>query len=375
VKIVTKVALLTTLLSAVSWNSLGGEVQAMGLPARSGYVQENLVSDNTAKIPAEHEDTSLINPWGNAFIPGAAFWINDNGSGISSLYAGDGTSPGKKNPALAVTIPVVGGGTVSAPSGIVANTAGVFKLKANGTAAAFIFATEDGSISAWNGGLGFPGPAELEVDNSSATCPNGSSGSVYKGLAEGETAAGVFLYATNFFCGTVDVFNGSFQPASVTGGFKDSLIPPGFAPFGIANVLGNLVVTYAKQDAEKHDDVAGLGNGFVDVFDTKGNLIRRLVQRIPLDSPWGIALAPLNFGALSGGLLIGNFGNGRINAFNPVSGLFMGALSDTHQHPIVLDGLWSLVFGGATSSDPAELYFTSGPNSEADGLFGKLAVQ
>lgn len=371
-RIVTKMALVTALLGAASWS--GGGAQAMGIFNPGGYTQENLVSDDTSKIPAEHQDVSLVNPWGNAFLPGAAFWINDNGTGLSALYNGDGTSPGNKNPALAVTVPVVGGGSVSTPSGIVANTAGVFKLKANATAAAFIFATEDGSISAWNGGLGFPGPAELEVDNSSATCPNGSTGSIYKGLAEGETKAGVFLYATNFFCGTVDVFDGKFNPAIASGGFKDAFIPPGYAPFGIQNVNGNLVITYAKQDAEKHDDAAGPGRGFVEIFDTNGNLIKRLVQRFPLNSPWGIAMAPANFGVLSNKLLIGNFGDGRINAFDPTTGFFLGTLSDKNHHPIVIDGLWSLVFGGASISDPAELYFTSGPNDEADGLFGKLTA-
>ena len=200
-----------------------------------------------------------MNPWGNAFFPGAAFWINDNGTGLSALYNGDGTSPGNKNPALAVTVPVVGGGSVSTPSGIVANTAGGVQAEGQRDGGGVLFLRrEDGSISAWNGGLGFPGPAELEVDNSSATCPNGTTGSIYKGLAEGETKAGVFLYATNFFCGTVDVFDGKFNPAVASGGFKDTFIPPGYAPFGIQNVNGKPgFITYAKQDAEKHDDAAG----------------------------------------------------------------------------------------------------------------------
>ena len=256
------------------------------------------------------------------------------------------------------------------------NATGLFKLKAPFSgAAAFTFATEDGTIAAWNGSVGFPGPAQLEADNSDATCPNGSKGTIYKGLAQGETKAGVFLYATNFFCGTVDVFDGTFKQTSVPGNFKDPSIPVGYAPFGIRNILGNLVVTYAKQDADKEDDEKGAGHGFVDVFDTNGHLIKRLVQRLPLNSPWGIAQAPLNFGPLSGDLLIGNFGDGHINAFDPVSGRFQGTLSDKNNHPITIEGLWSLVFGGATLSDPADLYFTSGPNDEADGLFGKLTPQ
>jgi len=172
---------------------------AMGILSH-GYLQHNLVSDDTSKIPADIQDTSLVNPWGNAFQPGAAFWINDNGTGISALYFGNGASPGGANTALAVTVPgPPGGSPPSTPTGIVANSSGTFKVKKNNAAAAFIFATEDGTISAWNGALGFPGPAELEVDNSAATCPNGSTGSVYKGLAQGATTAGLFILRDEFF--------------------------------------------------------------------------------------------------------------------------------------------------------------------------------
>jgi uncharacterized protein (TIGR03118 family) len=375
-RIVKKSMMAAALLGAASAAVLAGQSRAMGL-FNAGYVQENLVSDDTSKIPADHEDPALINPWGNAFFPAAAFWINDNGTGLSALYDGDGTLVGGGSTALAVIVPPPTGETgPSTPTGIVANTSGVFKLTTPFSgAAAFIFATEDGTISAWNGPVGFSGPAQLEVDNSKAACINGAPGAIYKGLAEGETTAGVFLYATNFACGTVDVFNGTFAQVSPSGGFKDVLIPSGYAPFGIQNILGNLVVTYAKQDAEKHDDDAGPGHGFVDVFDSNGNLIKRLVQRFPLNSPWGIVQAPLNFGPLSGDLLIGNFGDGRINAFNLVSGQFLGTLNDKLNRPVTIEGLWSLVFGGATQSDPGVLYFTSGPNDEADGLFGKLTPQ
>src|SRR5262249_26295134 len=158
------------------------------------------------RIPADHEDPTLVNPWGNANVPGGAFWINDNGTGISALYAGDGTFPGPGPTALAAIVPLPGGGGPSKPSGIVANVTGAFKLKAPfAGAAAFIFSTEDGTISAWNGSVGFPGPAQLEADTSDNTCPNGSKGSIYKGLATGATTSGVFIYATNFFCGTIDV--------------------------------------------------------------------------------------------------------------------------------------------------------------------------
>ena len=235
-----------------------------------GYVQENLVSNDTSKVPADHMDSNLVNPWGVAFFPGGPFWINENGSGLSSLFIGDGTGFAGANPALAVTVPPPSrGSSPSAPTGIVANTSFVFLL-ANQSPALFIFSTEDGTISAWNLGDGIPGTAELKVDNSTESCANGATGAVYKGLASGETSAGVFLYAANFRCGTVDVFDGNFSPA-MSGQFQDSSIPSGYAPFNITNISGNLFVTYAKQDSAKHDDSAGPGNGFVDVSTPAGN--------------------------------------------------------------------------------------------------------
>jgi uncharacterized protein (TIGR03118 family) len=349
----------------------GAETPGWGMGAgRRAYVQHNLVSNGT--VPADHVDSTLLNPWGVAFFPGTPFWINDNNFGISALYNGDGSGFGGADPAPAVTIPVPPSVTPpSAPTGIVANTSTGFILK-NGSASSFIFDSEDGTLSAWNEPLGIPGTAELEVDNSTESCQNGATGAVYKGLALGENQSGVFLYATNFRCATVDVFDSSFSPSTLSGQFQDPGIPSGFAPFGIANVLGNLVVTYAKQDAAKHDDVAGAGNGFVDVYDTNGNLIRRLVTRGNLNSPWGIALTPFSFGQLRNTLLIGNFGDGKINAYNPLTGFFVDRLEDQSGQPISIDGLWSLVFGGARLSDPATLYFTSGPNNEQDGLVGEI---
>jgi uncharacterized protein (TIGR03118 family) len=340
----------------------------------SGYVQENLISNNTNLFPAKHEDKTLLNPWGIAFFPGGPFWINDNNAGLSALYNGDGTGAGDTDPALAVTIPPPEGGKgPAAPTGIVFNSSSDFTLK-DGSPALFIFSTEDGTISAWDGGDGIPGTAELKVDNSTKPCSNGATGAVYKGLAEGETVAGVFLYATNFRCATVDVFAPNFKPAASVHAFHDSSIPSDFAPFGIANIRGDLVVTYAKQDASKHDDVAGPGNGFVDIYDTSGNLLERFAQHGVLNSPWGIVQAPFNFGEFSNDLLIGNFGNGWINAFGSDRS-FQGTLTDLSNNPIAIDGLWSLVFGGASISSPGTLYFTSGPDHEADGLVGTLSPQ
>jgi uncharacterized protein (TIGR03118 family) len=240
-----------------------------------------------------------------------------------------------------------------------------------------IWATEDGTISAWTGGL-TPNPdnARLAVDN--AVNPTTATGAVYKGLVFGTNAHGVFLFATNFRAGTVEAFapNGStgFRPATtaeVEHNFIDPKIPAGYAPFGIENIGGDLFVTFAKQDSNKHDDAKGPGNGFVDVFDTDGNFLRRFVSRGPLNSPWGMARASFAFGRFSGDILIGNFGNGKINAFDS-RGRFIDELDKPNGKPLVIDGLWKLTLGGGRASSSDTLYFTAGPNEEADGLFGTI---
>src|SRR5258708_138349 len=232
--------------------------------------------------------------------------------------------------------------------------------------AQFVFSTEDGVIDAWNFGLD-PANAVVAVDNS-------GSGAVYKGLAMGNTASGEMLFATDFHGAKIDVFDSTFAPVTIaTGKFTDSKVPAGFAPFGIANIRGNLFVTYAKQDAAKHDDVAGKHSGFVDIYDTRGNLIQRFASKGELNSPWGIAEAPYNFGSASGTILIGNFGDGTINSFSSSNGTPKGTLMDsTGKKPVVIDGLWALTFGGFMKADPGTLYFTAGPNKEVDGLFGSL---
>jgi uncharacterized protein (TIGR03118 family) len=207
----------------------------------------------------------------------------------------------------------------------------------------FIFDTEDGTISGWNFGDVDPRKARLVVDNSAG---GSSTGAVYKGLAMGVNSSGVILFATNFRSGKVDVFDSSFHPATLSGSFSDPGLPSGFAPLGIANIRGNLFVTYALQNSATHDDIAGPGAGFVDVFDTNGNMIERFATREHLNAPWAIAAAPLNFGKFSGDVLIGNFGDGKINAFDPASGSFHGQLKDQGKKEIVIDGLWALSFGG-----------------------------
>ena len=230
--------------------------------------------------------------------------------------------------------------------------------------ATFIFDTEDGTISAWTGGLTPPDAAVLAVDN--------SPGAVYKGLVFGVNANGVFLFATNFRAGTVDVFDHNYQPVTTDGGFNDPSIPAGYAPFGIQNIDGSLFVTYAKQNAAKHDDVAGPGRGFVDAFDTDGHLLQRFASRGVLNSPWGIARASFAFGQFSGDILVGNFGNGKINAFDS-NGNFLGTLRDNNGNQLKIDGLWTLTLGGGKNSSSDTLYFTAGPNGETNGLFGTIS--
>ena len=322
----------------------------------ASYLQHNLVSD----IPglADHTDTNLLNPWGISFSSGSPFWISDNHSGLSTLYNSSGTPQ-----SLIVTIPPPANGTPpAAPTGTVFNNTPGFSVSTN-SPTRFIFATEDGTISGWNGGSS----AVLKVDHS-------GQGTVYKGLAIGSAAGSNYLYAADFHGGKVDVFDSTYAAVSLPGGFSDANIPPGFAPFGIQNVSGELFVTYAKQDPAKHDDISGPGNGYVNVFDTSGHLLRRLASQGVLNSPWGTALAPAGFGAFAGALLVGNFGDGRINAFDRLAGTWLGTINNTNGVPFKVDGLWALAFGnGGNGGDAHTLYFTAGLNGELDGLFGSLA--
>jgi len=342
------------------WSVIAGAGPAS---AGTGYIQSNLVSD----LPgvATFLDPNLKNPWGMASTPTSPIWVADNHTGVATLYNGSGVAQ-----ALVVTIPPPAGGTgPSAPTGNVFNASTTdFTVAGAGTAAHFIFATEDGTIAAWNSGTS----AVLKVDNS-------ASGAVYKGLAIGNNGVGNFLYATNFSAGTIDVFNGSFSTTTLAGNFTDPNLPAGFAPFGIQNIGGILFVTYAKQDAAKHDDVAGPGNGYVNRFDTNGNLLSRFASGGALNSPWGLATAGANFGDLSGLILIGNFGDGKINGFHAATGTFVNTLNNPAGNPIAIPGLWALLFGnGGTGGLTSELFFSAGipgPDEVEDhGLFGKFAA-
>jgi len=341
-----------------------------GIAARS-YVQTNLVSD----IPglAAHTDPNLRNPWGTSVGPGSPIWVSDNAAGVTTLYDGAGNAR-----PLVVTIPAApsaGVAAVGTPTGQAFNTFDpgssdfvISKAGASGPGF-FLFATEDGTIQGWNPNVD-PTHAVIAVDRSTATDSAGDVGAVYKGLALVTTPAGKFLYASNFRFGTVDVFDSHFDLVNT---FTDPTVPAGFAPFGIHNIGGKLFVTFAKQDAEKHDDASRPGNGFVDVFSPNGDLLQRFVSRGKLDSPWAVTLAPSTFGAFGGDILVGNFGDGRINAYDPSTGEQVGQLSSPVGGPITIAGLWGLRFAPMTpGAGPNTLFFTAGINDEADGLFGEI---
>jgi uncharacterized protein (TIGR03118 family) len=335
------------------------------------YTPTSLISDGT--VPADHTDANLLNPWGLA-AGMTPIWISDNNAGVSTLTDGSG-NPVK----LVVTIPTPPGGTPpAAPTGTVFNgNPAEFLINGMGTAAHFIFATEDGTVAAWNGGPS----AVLKIDHS-------TFGAVYKGVTIATVGSSDFLYVTNFNSGQVEVYDSTFTPHtfSVTQ-FTDPNLPAGYAPFGIQAIGGSIYVTYALQNAQKHDDVAGPGNGFVDQYSPSGVLMQRLggpgVQP-ELNSPWGVVLAPSNFGKFSNDLLVGNFEDSHISAFDPTSGAFLGQLADAQGHPLSLlggfkgtstKGLWGLRFGNGGAAGPTNtLFFASGINDEKDGLFGAITA-
>jgi uncharacterized protein (TIGR03118 family) len=324
---------------------------------QNAFRQTNLVSD----IPggARVLDPSLVNPWGIAQSATSPFWVSNNGTGTSTLYGGDVTgSPLFKN-TLTVTIP---GG---ANTGVVFNGGSAFVITdGSGTSAArFIFATEAGTIAAWRAGT----TAVTKV-----TTPN----AVYKGLAIGTVGSDSFIYAANFKNGSIDVFGTNFTAINFgPGTFIDPAIPVGYAPFNIQNLGGKLYVTYALKDADGEDDVPGPGNGYVDVFGLTGTFQGRLISVGVLNSPWGLALAPANFGPFDNTLLVGNFGDGRVNAFDTNTGVFVGTMNDQAGNPLEIEGLWALNFGnGVGGGDLNSLYFTAGIGEESHGIFGSLVA-
>jgi uncharacterized protein (TIGR03118 family) len=340
----------------------------------SSFRQVNLVSDvpGVAQLP----DGDLVNAWGMAAspgtdaAPGSPLWVSDNGSGKTTLYS-SGTATSVTKAGLTVNI------TSGAPTGQVFNADNtafvVHDTSGHSGSALFIFDTENGTIDGWNGGVGATAPGlsrntEVPVDN--------GANAVYKGLAIAQASDGhSYLYAANFRSGRVEAYNANFKPVELPGGlFVDTRIPAGYAPFNVQELAGKLYVSYAKQNATLHDDVAGTGHGFVDVFTNDGAFVKRLVTRGQLDSPWGLALAPAGFGRFGGDLLVGNFGNGHINVYNPNTGSHLGELRKANGQPIVIDGLWGLRFGNGNAAKTGELLFSAGPNGESHGLLGKIVV-
>ena len=329
------------------------------------FTRTDLTADNANVANVPNVDPNLLNAWGMSRASTSPWWISDNGTGLSTLYNAAGMPQG-----LVVTIPLPNGQSgTAAPTGTVFNAFnGAFEVTP-GQRAIFLFATEDGTISGWNPNVNATN-AVIKVDNS-------ASGAVYKGLAIGLQPGGPRLYTTNFISGQVEVYDAKFHRINVnrTAAFTDSRIPASYAPFGIQNVGGNIVVTFAKHMPGEKDEIHGAGLGFVDVFDLNGNLLLRLQHNQTMNASWGIAQAPADFGAFSHRLLIGNFGDGTIHAYNPVSGKLEGTIEDANGAPIWIDGLWAISFGGGNTNSALanELFFTAGPNEEADGLFGKLA--
>lgn len=345
----TRFALITmagTLLSPVA--------QAENLS--QGYETIGLVADQSGQ--GRRADTNLVNPWGLVAEPGMLA-VSDNHTGVSTFYR-----PGGEPVRLLVTIPAPRGDTnPAAPTGLVLNHSRQFVItnKFKARPSVLIYATEDGTISGWNPDVNRTN-AIIKVDNS-------TNGAVYKGAAMAWTHDGPRLYVANFKGGTVEVYDGDFE---LVKSFKDTNAPAGFAPFGIREINGQLFVTLAKQKGpDKMDDEAGPGNGYVDVFDTQGNFVRALAAQGTLNSPWGLALAPKRFGKFSHALLVGNFGDGRINAFDIRTGHFLGQLDDAQGNPLVIEGLWGLTFSFGGEGQPF-LYFTSGPGGESHGLFGAI---
>ena len=333
---------------------------APSIAASNAYEVTNLVSD----VPgaALKTDPHLVNGWGVAFNPynPGYVWVVANHTGVSTLYDGQG------NPqSLVVKIPAASGNGQGSPTGIVFNGSSDFKIDVGSgappTPARFIFASEDGLISAWAPGLT---TAVRAATNASA---------VYKGVALAGNGTRNQLYAADFGGGKIDVYTDTFAPITVPGSFSDPHIPKGFAPFNIQNIQGNLYVAYAKLKEGSTDEQAGPGLGFVDVFDADGFLLKRLVSRGRLNAPWGLALAPAGFGKVSNRLLVGNFGDGIINAYDVFDGHFVGHLRMSNGRDVKIDGLWGIAFGNGLQSQPTDtLFFAAGPDDENHGLYGRI---
>jgi len=347
----------------------GGSSTMTATPAMaaSGYVSTHLISNNnvsTNPYATANVDPRLVNAWGIAFNPQGFVWVANNATSTSTLYDGAGVPQ-----SLVVSIPAGGAGPAK-PTGIVFNGSTAFPVTQGGVsgASAFIFAGEGGTISGWSPGV--------NATNAVIAVDNGAKGKIYKGLAVASVGGAARLYAADFHNGVVDVFDGNFAPVVVNGAFVDPTLPAGYAPFGIQAIGSRIFVSYAKQDAQAEDEVAGSGLGAVDVFDTAGNLVQRLIPvGGKLDAPWAMVMAPADFGPFGNDLLVGNFGDGRINVFDPASGAFIATLSNGSGTPLVFDGLWGLAFGNGLNSQPTNtLFYAAGPADESNGAYGRIDV-
>lgn len=333
---------------AVTGLALTGTARA----ASDRYVVHNIVSSGPA-VPADRFDSNLVNPWGLVSGPATPWWTSNNGTDTSAVYPADGS----------ISTRVVG--VPDGPTGIVFNgTAGAFPIP--GGQSVFIFSTESGGIFGWRSGT-------------DAVPPAAHTGAIYKGLAIATTASGPQLYAPDFHNGHVDVFDAQWQPVTAPGGFADPDLPAGYAPFGVQTIGSRILVAYAKQDPDAEDEIAGAGLGVVDAFDFAGHLLGRVATGGSLNAPWGLAQAPPSFGAFGGDLLVGNFGDGRINAFKEgPAGTFTpdGTLQSSDGGPLTIDGLWALEFGSGApgNGSTSTLFFTAGPSGETAGVFGRISA-
>lgn len=323
-------------------------------PPPPTYQMTSLVSDQV--VAGATTDTHLVNPWGLAYGPATDFWVANQGSASATAYDGLGVKPA---PPIQVTVPAVSGAVQGGPTGLVFN----------GTIASFlgdefIFASLDGSISGWSAGV----TTTRRVDNS-------ASGAIYTGLATGANGATTYLFAANLKAGTVDVFDTSYAPVNLgASALVDPTLPAGFSPYNVQVLGGKLYVTYAQHAAAALRETPGTGLGYVSLFNLDGSFVRRVASAGPLNAPWGVTLAPASFGAMGGALLVGNFGDGRITAFNATTGALMGQLSDGNGAPFTIPGLWALTFGNDGSAGKStQLYFTSGTAAETHGLFATIS--
>jgi uncharacterized protein (TIGR03118 family) len=351
----------TALLAAAAVIVLGSgaPTHAAGAAASGWYQQTNLVSDQPGVAPIT--DPDLVNPWGISMSPSSPFWVANNVTGTATLYSGDVPGRPLVKAGLVVTIP---GGS---PTGTVFNGSSDFVVRSGNASgpARFLFASQTGVISGWNPGVPAAGSTAAQI--------GATADAVYTGLAIGQSGGANYLYAADFEHNTIDVYDTNFQLVHLAGSFADRNIPNSYSVFNIQNLGGRLYVTYAQQSHKDPEEETDHGSGFVDVFDTSGQLLQRLIKGNHLNAPWGVALAPADFGTFSNALIVGNFGNGELQAFDPATGKFLGQLLDASGKPVVIDGLWGITFGnGGSGGETNALYFASGPDDETHGLFGSL---